>query len=78
MLVAASLAAVCLMSVVGVFSSAAREQTIARTIDLLRAEDGVEAEDSSDSIADRLLAWQDEPYLSAISTLVADAASGRE
>ena len=45
---------------------------MASVIDLLRAADGAEEESGADSLEEMLLAWQDAPYESAISGLVAE------
>ena len=53
-------------------SSPAPEATVACVIDLLRAADGTESARDDASVVEMLLAWQDAPYESAISGLVAD------
>ena len=41
-------------------------------IDLLRVADGAEDESSASSLEEMLIAWQDAPYESAVSGLVAE------
>jgi hypothetical protein len=48
------------------------EATVASVIDLLRAADGSEPTEDESSVAEMLLAWQDAPYESAISGLLAE------
>ena len=72
-LAAACVAAVCSFAVIHLQTSSPRpETTVACVIDLLRAADGTAATSEEYSVEDMLLAWQDAPYESAISGLVAD------
>lgn len=48
------------------------EQTVACVIDLLCASDGNAGGIEADSVAEKLLAWQDAPYEHAIAGLVAN------
>ena len=48
------------------------EATVACVIDLLRAADGTASASDESSVEEMLLAWQDAPYESAVSGLVAD------
>ena len=52
-------------------SSPTPEVTVACVIDLLRAADGAESAREESSVEEMLLAWQDAPYESAISGIVA-------
>lgn len=49
------------------------EATVAHVIDLLRAADGEEAASEASSVEEMLLAWQDAPYESAVSDLLASS-----
>ena len=72
-LAAACVAVVCSFAVVHQqMSSPTPEATVACVIDLLRAADGTESTSEESSVEDMLLAWQDAPYESAISDLIAD------
>ena len=48
------------------------ETTVACVIDLLRAADGTASASDESSVEEMLLAWQDAPYESAVSGLIAD------
>jgi len=71
-LVAASLAAACAFAVLFHRGGPAPESTVASVIDLLRASDGDTTEPEGESVAEMLLAWQDAPYESAVSGLLAE------
>ena len=71
-LIAASFAAICSFAALCLQSgSLAADATIASALDLLRAADGVESAGDESSVADMLLAWQDAPYESAVSDILA-------
>ena len=73
MLAAACVAAVCAFAVLVVHSPAPTPgATGASVIDLLRVADGAEDESSASSLEEMLIAWQDAPYESAVSGLVAE------
>ena len=70
-LAAASLAFVCCMTVVSLKTERpSPESTVAAVIDILCAVDGVDSAAEGSSVADRLLAWQDAPYRTAVSELL--------
>ena len=70
-LAAASLAFVCCMTTFSLKTERpSPESTVADIIDILCAADGVEAAADGSSVADRLLAWQDAPYRTAVSDLL--------
>ena len=72
-LAAACIAVACSFAVIHQqTSSPTPEATVACVIDLLRAADGTESAVEESSVEDMLLAWQDAPYESAISGLIAD------
>ena len=71
-LLAASLAVACVWPVLPLNRRPTPENTVAYVIDLLRASDGIDDELASLSVAERLLAWQDAPYESALSDLVSE------
>ena len=72
-LAAACVAAACAFAVLVVHSPAPTpEATVASVIDLLRVADGAEDESSASSLEEMLIAWQDAPYESAVSGLVAE------
>ena len=72
-LAAACVAVVCSFAVMHrQCSSPAPEVTVACVIDLLRAADGTDSAQEESSVEEMLLAWQDAPYESAVSGIVAD------
>ncbi len=78
-MLAASLAVVCAFAVVALQSgSCASEATVADAIELLRMADGAESTDDAASVADMLLDWQDAPYETAVSDLLASYSAAAE
>jgi hypothetical protein len=49
------------------------EATVANVIDLLRAADGAEVSSDAATVEEKLLAWQDAPYESAVFDLLASS-----
>ena len=70
LLAAASLAVILSASVATLQTgTASSDDTIAEVIDLLRSEGEVDSVSDGTSAIDRLLAWQDAPYVQAINGL---------